>query len=451
MIKQKLLLSAIFIFGILLVVNMPMDYAASTTTTNSLNHASTYNTANSNGDKSLVSTGATSNSLVSSESDPQADISVSTNASSRNPNYKNYVVLVVRAKNNGPDTANNVKINFWFNPNYIKYIQDDGNGYYNHQTGDWFIPSLNNGQESKLFIVGQIIRSNTKLNLRAFYNSSSDNNPENNEDLVTLNVPKASDISVTQSASNYHPVYLHHIVLTVVVKNNGPNSAENLTTFCKLNPNILKYLSDDSHGAYNSHTGIWYIGTLKMGSQLTLHIRVKVKAFKTTIINLISIHSDTYDITSGNNRARVLLRVPKLTIASLASSLSIGTRSTYDKAVNIFYWVRDYVEYSFYYNTRYGAAGTLNRLEGNCVDLSHLLVALAKSAGVPARYKYGNCFFFLSQHWYGHVWVNFHVKGPGGLRWYPVDASNNNNDFGVIRNWNTSNYKLKGIYNKLPF
>ena len=31
------------------------------------------------------------------------------------------------------------------------------------------------------------------------------------------------------------------------------------------------------------------------------------------------------------------------------------------------------------------------------------------------------------------------------------DASNNMNEFGIIRNWNTSNYELHGIYNTLNF
>lgn len=430
---------------------MSLGYAASQKTSTSLNHNSASNITYHNGYKSVVTAATMSNNMASSDS--QADINVSTTASTSYPNYKKYVVLVVKAKNNGPDTAKNVKINFWFNHGYIKYIQDDSYGYYNYNTGKWLINSLDNGKSTTLHIVGQIIKPNTKLNLKAYYLSatSTDNNPENNQDVVTIYIPKAADISVTQTASNYHPVYLHHVFLTIVVKNNGPNTAENVTASCNLDPNILKYIADDSHGAYNFHTGLWNIGALRSGSQVTLHVRVKVKVFHTSIRNLVGIHSDTYDTAIGNNRRGVLLTIPRLTIASLASSLSLGTRSNYDRAVNIFYWVRDYVEYSFYYNTRYGAAGTLERLHGNCVDLSHLLVALARSAGVTARYKFGNCFFFMSQHWYGHVWVNFHVRGPGGLKWYPVDASNNINDFGVIRNWNTSNFHLKGVYNKLPF
>ncbi len=114
-----------------------------------------------------------------------------------------------------------------------------------------------------------------------------------------------------------------------------------------------------------------------------------------------------------------------------------------EKATSIFNWVRDYVEYSYYFNTKRGAIGTLNDRLGNCVDLSHLIVALSRAAGIPARYVHADCVF--SSGTTGHVWTQLYVNG----KWINADASNNINDFGVIRNWNT--YTLKGIYSSLPF
>ncbi|MGB9979357.1 Ig-like domain-containing protein, partial [Methanobacterium sp.] len=68
-------------------------------------------------------------------------------------------------------------------------------------------------------------------------------------------------------------------------------------------------------------------------------------------------------------------------IQALAKSLTSGKASAYDKAVAIFNWVRDNLGYSFYYNTKYGAVGTLNAKTGNCVDTAHLLIALERAAG----------------------------------------------------------------------
>jgi transglutaminase-like putative cysteine protease len=133
-------------------------------------------------------------------------------------------------------------------------------------------------------------------------------------------------------------------------------------------------------------------------------------------------------------------------IKALASSLTNGVSSTYDKGVRIFNWVRDNLSYSFYYNTRYGAVDTYLNREGNCVDHSHLLIAMARSAGIPARYMHGTC-TFTSGNVYGHVWAQFYVNG----RWYEADAISSRNSLGTINNWNTNTAIMNGNYAELPF
>lgn len=133
-------------------------------------------------------------------------------------------------------------------------------------------------------------------------------------------------------------------------------------------------------------------------------------------------------------------------IKSLASSITQGATTKYDKAVRLFNWVRDNIGYTFYYDTRYGALGTLNSKTANCVDTSHLLAALSRAAGIPAKYVHGVC-KFSSGTWYGHVWTQIYVNG----KWYNADAISYRNSFGVINNWDTSSWTLKGIYAELPF
>ena len=94
-------------------------------------------------------------------------------------------------------------------------------------------------------------------------------------------------------------------------------------------------------------------------------------------------------------------------VAALAKSLKGSTVAI--TAVNLFNWVRDNIGYSFYYNTKYGAAGTLTHMTGNCCDTANLLVALARADGITARYVHGYCNF--SSGWYGHVWAQLYVNG----------------------------------------
>ena len=133
-------------------------------------------------------------------------------------------------------------------------------------------------------------------------------------------------------------------------------------------------------------------------------------------------------------------------IISLATSITYGLNSTYDKAAAIFNWVRDNLGYSFYYNTKYGAVGTLKAMTGNCCDATHLLVALERSVGIPARYEHIYA-QFSSGSWYGHVIGQVWVNGV----WYNADTISYRNTFGVINNWNTATATYEGTYSSLPF
>ena len=133
-------------------------------------------------------------------------------------------------------------------------------------------------------------------------------------------------------------------------------------------------------------------------------------------------------------------------IKKVVTTLTSGLTSDLDKATAIFNYVRDTLSYSFYYNTKYGAAGTLSAKKGNCVDHSHLLVAMFRTAGLAARYVHGSC-TFTSGSTYGHVWAQVLVDG----KWICADATSSKNSLGKISNWNTKSFTLKGIYTSLSF
>ncbi|NYB52226.1 MAG: hypothetical protein HVN35_06690 [Methanobacteriaceae archaeon] len=132
-------------------------------------------------------------------------------------------------------------------------------------------------------------------------------------------------------------------------------------------------------------------------------------------------------------------------IIALAQSITSGATSSYDKATRIFNWVRDNLEYSYYYDSQKGAVNALLSRSANCCDHSHLIVALSRAVGLPARYVHGVCTF--SSGTYGHVWAQIYANG----QWYNADATSYRNELGVIRNWNTNSWTYKGTYAELPF
>ena len=133
-------------------------------------------------------------------------------------------------------------------------------------------------------------------------------------------------------------------------------------------------------------------------------------------------------------------------IKSYAASITSGLTTQKDKAVAIYNWVRDNIGYSFYYNTKYGAVGTLTSKTANCVDTSHLMIALMRASGIPAEYEHVYA-QFTSGNWYGHVIALVYINGV----WYKADGTSSRNQFGVVNNWNTTSATVYGTYKELPF
>ena len=133
-------------------------------------------------------------------------------------------------------------------------------------------------------------------------------------------------------------------------------------------------------------------------------------------------------------------------IKSLVNSLTSGLTTDHAKALAIYNYVRDKISYSFYYDTRHGAVGTLDAKSGNCVDQSHLLVAMFRTAGLPARYVHGTC-TFSSGSTYGHVWTQVLI----GNTWTVADPTSTRNSLGTIVNWNTKSFSLKTITREILF
>ena len=133
-------------------------------------------------------------------------------------------------------------------------------------------------------------------------------------------------------------------------------------------------------------------------------------------------------------------------IQSLAQSLTEGITGELEKATAIYNYVRDNIRYATYWDTVYGAKGTLDRKIGNCCDQAHLLSALLRASGFATRYVHGVC-SFTSGSTYGHVWVQVLI----GDTWVVADPTSSRNSLGDVNNWNNYGYTLNGYYATLPF
>ena len=177
-----------------------------------------------------------------------------------------------------------------------------------------------------------------------------------------------------------------------------------------------------------------------MPSSASKSIKVKLSSFGNGVNQKASGISSKYLKSSSH------CKVGTKAVKKLVKKLTKGMKNNEDKAKAIFNYVRDTLSYRYYYDTRYGSSKTLQYKAGNCVDHSHLLVAMYRTAGLKARYVHGTC-TFLSGNVYGHVWTQVYI----GNHWVCGDAISYSNQLGKIQNWNTKTVKVHAGYRSLPF
>ena len=136
-------------------------------------------------------------------------------------------------------------------------------------------------------------------------------------------------------------------------------------------------------------------------------------------------------------------------IISKAKSLTSGLTSVKAKANAIFKYVRDEVSYSYYSDSKKGAAKTLSTKSANCCDKANLIVAMCRSVGIYARYSHAQGCTFSSGLVTGHVWAQ--IYDTSSQTWYSADATSYRNSLGKINNWNVNKYSSAKNYVLIPF
>ena len=173
---------------------------------------------------------------------------------------------------------------------------------------------------------------------------------------------------------------------------------------------------------------------------------VTIKTYDSSSTSSLNSKNTIKDLTAYL-KASTNCQVGNSKIKSIVNTLTSGLTSDTAKAKAIYNYVRDKISYSFYYDTKYGAVGTLNAKTGNCVDQAHLLIAMYRTAGLAARYVHGTCYFTSSGSTYGHVWAQVLI----GDTWIVSDPTSARNSFGNVVNWNNNNYALHGYYASISF
>ena len=237
-----------------------------------------------------------------------ADLEIIKIVDNLTPNYGDEITYTIIVRNNGPDNSTNIKVSEILADNFKFISANASKGYYNLTNGIWAVGNLTNNETAKLVITVKIIKTGFIQNNVSVNGTGFDPNLTNNNATVNITVPQTADLSVIKIVNVNVVTVGDKIIYTIIVKNNGPDTALDVYAVDKLS-DALKFVSyKASVGVYNPATGIWTIGNLTNKSNATLEITCIV--LKTGIIsNEVFVNGSTVDLNMTNNYGNVSVTV----------------------------------------------------------------------------------------------------------------------------------------------
>ena len=237
-----------------------------------------------------------------------ADLEIIKIVNNATPNYGDEITYTITVRNNGPDNSTNIKVSEVLADNFKFISANASKGYYDLTNGVWAVGNLTNNETAKLVITVKIVKTGFIQNNVSVNGTGFDPNVTNNNATVNITVPQTADLSVVKIGNVDRVSVGNRITYTIVVKNNGPDTALDVYVVDKLS-DALKFVSyKASVGVYDPVTGIWTIGNLTNKSNATLEITCIV--LKTGVIsNEVFVNGSTVDLNMTNNYGNVSVTV----------------------------------------------------------------------------------------------------------------------------------------------
>ncbi len=193
-----------------------------------------------------------------------ADLAIVKLVNDTNPNFDSLIKWTLIAINNGPDTATGVIIR--------DILSDDLVCLDESFTGTWDVGDLLSGQTKELFIVCLVNKTGKLVNIANITGNEYDWNKTNNIANKSINVKPSADVYVKKYVDNSTPDFGEIIKWTIVVSNNGPDTATNVKVKDVLDNGLIFVKSILTNGNYDVNSGIWTIESLAPKTNETLDI-----------------------------------------------------------------------------------------------------------------------------------------------------------------------------------
>ncbi|WP_306354237.1 gliding motility-associated C-terminal domain-containing protein [Flavobacterium sp. '19STA2R22 D10 B1'] len=269
---------------------------------------------------------------------PITNLSVVKTVDNPTPNVGDTIVFTLTINNAGPSDATGVVVNDLLLAGYTFVSADPLLGTYNNATGVWTVGTLTNGVTTTLAITVKVKATGSYVNTATIGGNETDPALGDNTSTITPVPVPITNLSITKGVDNLTPNVGSNVVFTLTVNNAGPSAATNVVVTDSLPTGYTFVSAIPSVGSYDNSTGIWTVGGLTNGGNVTLTITATVNAVG-IYVNTANVAGAEIDPVPADNTATVTPVPTPITDLSIVKTVNnstpnVGTNVIFTLAVN---------------------------------------------------------------------------------------------------------------------
>ena len=241
---------------------------------------------------------------------PICDLITKVSVSESPVNKDDVVEWIVVVSNDGPDDAVNVTLSLSDLESLALIVLNASDDSFDLEDYEWIIGDLESGENVSLIITTRVNKSDEAITVTADVETSTlESDYENNIDNDLLIINPVCDLIINIDASNDTVNYGDVVEWIVVVSNDGPNDASNVSVSLSDLESLGLIVLNSSNDSFDLENYEWIIGDLESGDEISLNIITKANKSNENIIVLADVETSTYEPNKENNHDNDTLEI----------------------------------------------------------------------------------------------------------------------------------------------
>ncbi|MBO7210590.1 MAG: DUF11 domain-containing protein [Methanobrevibacter sp.] len=241
---------------------------------------------------------------------PICDLITKVSVSENPVNKDDLVDWTIVVSNDGPDDAADVILSLSDLESLDLIVLNASDDSFDLEDYEWIIGNLDSGDNVSLIITTKVNKSDDTITVTANVETSTlESDYENNIDNESVLINPICDLIIDIEASNETVSYGDIVDWIIVVSNDGPDDASNVSVSLSDLESLGLIVLNSSDDSFDLDNYEWLIGDLGSGDSVSLNISTKANRSNENVTVLADVETSTYESDKENNHDNDTLEI----------------------------------------------------------------------------------------------------------------------------------------------